>query len=108
MLEILIARMMAFAVENENSLMDELIRGEWYTAVTEVYVRTMGPAFHVVIFILGPALIGIKYQRFAPVAMIVLGTGVVFSTFFEAQIQFIFAGAAIFGLAGVLYGVVHK
>lgn len=95
-------------VDNENSLVDEIMRGEWYTAITEVYTQTLGPVFHIIVFLLAPTLIGIKYQRFAPVAMIVLVSGVVFAMFFETPVQFLFAVAAIFGMAGVLYSVVHK
>jgi len=96
------------AVDNENSLLDELLRGDWYVAITSVYTQTLGPVFHVLVFLLAPTLVGIKYQRFAPVAMIVLISGIVFASFFETPVQFIFAAAAIFGFAGILYSVVHK
>lgn len=96
------------AIDNEDSLVDELMRGEWFTAITSAYTQTLGPVFHVLVFLLGPTLIGIKYQRFAPVAMIILISGIVFAMFFEAPVHFIFAAAAIFGFAGVLYSVVHK
>lgn len=96
------------AVDNEDSLVDELMRGEWYAAITGVYTQPMGYFFHVLVFLLGPTLIGIKYQRFAPVSMVILISGIVFAMFFEAPVQFFFAAAAILGLAGVFYSVVHK
>jgi hypothetical protein len=104
----ILSQLISVAVDNERSLMDELMRGEWYTAVVSVYTQTLGPLFHVLVFLLGPTLIGIKYQRFAPVAMAVLVSGVVFAMFFDAPLQFLFAVVAIFGLAGVLYSVVSK
>ena len=96
------------AVDNENSLLDDLMRGEIFNAIVSVYTQTLGPVFHIIVFLMGPALIGIKYQRFAPVAMIVLISGIVFAMFFDTPVQFIFAAAAIFGVAGILYSVVHK
>ena len=100
--------LLTMAVDNENSLLDDLMRGEWFPAITNVYTQVLGPIFYVLIFLLGPTLIGIKYQRFAPVAMTILISGIVFAMFFETPLQFIFATAAIFGLAGILYSVVHK
>ena len=105
---VLITWLLMAAVDNENSLLDELMRGEWYTAIITVYTQTLGPVFHIIVFLLLPTLVGIKYQRFAPVAMIILVSGIVFAAFFETPIQFIFATAAIFGFAGILYSVVHK
>ena len=96
------------AVDNENSLLDDLMRGEIFNAIVSVYTQTLGPVFHIIVFLMGPTLIGIKYQRFAPVAMIVLISGIVFAMFFDTPVQFIFAAAAIFGVAGILYSVVHK
>lgn len=96
------------AVDNDDSFVDELMRGEWFAAVTGVYTQTLGPLFHVLVFLLGPTLIGIKYQRFAPVSMVILISGIVFAMFFGSTVQFFFAAGAILGLAGVLYSVVHK
>lgn len=95
-------------IGHENGLLRPLVEGEWYTAITSVYTITLGPLFHVIVFLLGPTLMGIKYQRFAPIAMTILISGVVFAMFFEASLQFLFASAAILGLAGILYSVVHK
>lgn len=96
------------AVDNEDSLLDDLMRGEWFGAITGVYAQTVGGIFYIIVFLLGPTLIGIKYQRLAPVAMVILTTGIVFAMFFEAPLQFFFAVASILGLAGVFYSVVHK
>jgi len=95
-------------VGHENGLLRPLVEGEWYTAITSVYTITLGPLFHVLVFLLGPTLIGIKSQRFAPVSMVILISGIAFAMFFETDIQFFFATSAILGLAGVLYSVVHK
>jgi len=95
-------------IGHENGLLQPLVSGDWYTAIVTVYTQTLGPIFHVMVFLLGPALIGIKSQRFAPVAMTLLISGVVFAMFFDATLQFMFAIAAILGLGGVLYSVVHK
>jgi hypothetical protein len=94
-------------MEVENSPMSKLIHGDWSVIFT-TYTQTLGPAYHVLVFLLGPTLVGIKYQRFAPVAMIMLVTSIPFGVFFQTPIQFIFAAAAILGFAGVLYSVVHK
>ncbi len=104
----MLACLVAAVVDNENSLVDELMRGEFFDAIISVYTQTLGPVFHVLVFLLAPVLVGIKYQRFAPVAMIILISGIVFAMFFQTPVQFIFAAAAIFGFAGVLYSVVHK
>jgi len=95
-------------VGHENGLLQPLVGGDWYGAVVAVYTQTLGPAFHVIVFLLGPVLVGIKYQRFAPVGMAILIAGVVFAMFFPSELQFLFAVAAILGLAAVLYGVMHK
>lgn len=95
-------------IGHENGLLQPLVTGDWYTAIATVYTQTLGPIFHVLLFLLGPTLVGIKYQRFAPVAMGILVSGVVFATFFAADLQFLFAVAAIFGIAGILYSMVHK
>lgn len=100
--------LLTMAVDNEDSFLDDLLRGEFFGAITGVYTLTLGSVFYVLLFLLGPTLIGIKYQRFAPVAMIMLISGIVFAMFFPTPIQFIFAAGAIFGFAGVLYSVVHK
>jgi hypothetical protein len=108
MFETLATLLLVFGVDNENSLLDELMRGEWYDAIIEVYTQTLGPAFHVIIFLVGPILLGIKYQSLAPVSMAILATGIVFALFFEATFQLVFAIAAVLGLAAMLYQVVHK
>ena len=95
-------------VGHENGLLGPLVEGEWYTAITSVYTQVLGMFFHVLIFLLGPTLIGIKSQRFAPVSMAILISGIVFAMLFETPMQFFFAVAAILGLAGVFYSVVHK
>lgn len=95
-------------IGHENGLLAPLIQGDWYTAIISVYTQTLGPFFHVIVFLLGPTLIGIKYQRFAPVAMVILISGVVFAMFFDATLQFVFAVGAVLGLGGVFYSVVHK
>lgn len=95
-------------IGHENGLLRPLVEGQWYTAIVSVYTLTLGPLFHVIVFLLGPTLMGIKYQRFAPIAMTVLISGVVFAMFFDAPLQFLFAVTAILGLAGILYSVVHK
>jgi len=108
MIKLMLMWLLMAITDNENSWLDELLRGDFYDAIVGPYVQTLGPVFHVIIFVLGPTLVGIKYQRLAPAAMIILVSGVVFAKFFETPIQFLFAVAAIFGLAGVLYSVVHK
>lgn len=95
-------------IGHENGLLQPFVEGQWYTGIVSVYTQTLGPLFHVLVFLLGPTLVGIKLQRFAPVAMTILISGIVFAMFFEGTVQFIFAVAAILGLAGVLYSVVHK
>lgn len=102
------AWLLTVAYDNEDSLLDDLMRGEWFGAITGVYAQTLGGFFFIIVFLLGPTLIGIKYQRFAPVSMVILISGIVFAMFFEAPLQFFFATAAILGLAGVFYSVVHK
>jgi len=95
-------------IGHENGLLNPLVQGEWYTAITSVYTITLGPLFHVIVFLLGPTLTGIKYQRFAPIAMGVLISGVVFAMFFSADLQFLFFIAAMLGIGGIFYSVVHK
>lgn len=95
-------------IGHENGLLQPLVSGDWYGAIVAVFTQVLGPIFYVIIFSLGPTLLGIKYQRFAPIAMGILISGIVFAMFFDATLQFLFAVAAIFGLAGVLYSVVHK
>jgi len=92
----------------ENSPLDHLVNGDFFNTIIGVYTQVLGPAFHILVFLLGPTLVGIKYQRFAPVAMIMLISGIVFGMFFQTPIQFIFAAATILGFAGILYSVVHK
>ena len=94
--------------DDEDSALPGLMEGGWFDAIVSVYTQILGPIFHILVFLLGPTLVGIKSQRFAPVAMIILVSGIAFSMFFEAPVMFIFAAAAIFGFAGVLYSVVHK
>lgn len=105
---VVISPKMAIAVDNEDSLIDDLMRGEFYNAIITPYTQTLGPFFHIMVFLLGPTLVGIKFQRFAPVGMVILITGIVFATFFESPVQFFFATAAILGMAGIFYSVVHK
>jgi len=107
-LHYIIMRLLMAAADNENSLMDDLMRGDWYVAITSVYTQTLGAFFHIIVFLLGPTLIGIRDQRFAPVSMVILISGIVFAMFFETDVQFFFSVGAILGLAGVLYSTVHK
>jgi hypothetical protein len=98
------------AYDNSESLLDELLAGDWYGAITQVYAQTLGMAlFHSIVFLLGPVLIGIKYQQFAPVSMAVLAGGTVFSFFFtDTTLQATFAILGVLGFGGILYSVVHK
>ena len=102
----------AAAAENsiwhENDPMNQLMSGNWFSAIVFVYTQTLGPVFHALVFLLGPVLIGVKYQSMVPVSMAILVSGIVFASFFPADMQFLFSIAAILGLAGILYGVVHK
>lgn len=98
------------AYDNTESWLDELLAGDWYGAISGVYADVVGMAmFHAIVFILGPVLIGIKYQQFAPVSMAVLVGGTICSVFFtDPAIQAIFAILGVLGFAGILYSVVHK
>jgi len=95
-------------IGHENGLLNPLVSGGWFNAIVQVYTQTLGPIFHAMIFLVGPLLIGIKYQSMIPLSMALLVSGIVFAALFPADMQFIFSVAAILGLAGILYGVVHK
>jgi len=101
---------LTMAYDNSDSLLDELMAGDWYGAIVGVYSITLGSAlFHAIIFLAAPTLIAIKYQQFRPVALFILIGGTVFSTFFtDATLQFMFGTMGLLGFAGILYSVVHK
>ncbi len=105
---IITALLMAY--DNTEGWLDELMAGDWYGAITGVYASQIGmPIFHAIFFILGPVLIGIKYQKMAPVSMAVLMGGTVFSVFFtDTSIQLMFGTLGLLGFAGILYSAVHK
>lgn len=112
-MEPIITSIIAFiitAYDNEDSFLDELLAGDWYGAITGVYVQTIPIAiFHSIVFLLGPVLIGIKYKQFAPVSMAVLAGGTVFSIFFtDTTLQATFAIMGVLGFGGIFFGVVHK
>lgn len=96
------------AAQPENTPLDDLMGGDWWKAITEVFTSSIGELFFATCFLVGPALLCIKHQDVVTPAMAILAVGAVLAMLFTSPIRFFFATMAIIGLAVVLWSVAHR
>lgn len=92
------------AAENENTFMNPIITGDWWTAITSVYAGVIGSAFWAIMILLPAGMLYIKSRNTWPPTVILIVGSAVFGTLFDS---IVFRAVMIlfiaFGVGIVLY-----
>jgi len=96
------------AVENENSFMNQIVAGDWWGAISSVYVNVIGSTFWVIMIVLPCAMLYIKTRNSGPPTLLLIIGSAVFGFLFPMPARFLFVTFIGIGVGLILYGAFTK
>ena len=96
------------APENENSFMNQVIAGDWWGAISSVYVNVIGSTFWVIMIVLPCAMLYIKTRNSGPPTLLLIIGSAVFGFLFPMPARFLFVTFIGIGIGLILYGAFTK
>jgi len=94
--------------ENENTFMDQIIAGDWWGAISSVYVNVIGSTFWVIMIVLPCAMLYIKTRSSGPPTLLLIIGSAVFGFLFPMPARFLFVTFIGIGIGLILYGAFTK